>query len=109
MKNILITATILGSIIPVQAQTFNRQTSCNVYYNSPNVLYSGVPCHSWFKNGRLQRVKVYLPNGKKWYDWSTIYSNITPDPRWKECIRFTMRSGNQYQVCTVKNPTQFDI
>lgn len=87
-----------------------RETTCNVYYNNMGKVFEGVSCKTWFTYDKsLSRVKVYLPHVKSWYDWGTGYSNVTKDPRWKECIRHTGKAGNQYQVCTQKSPEQLGI
>ena len=54
-------------------------------------------------------MKVYLPHARKWYDWDTKHSNVTPDPRWRECLRHTGKEGNQYQVCTQQSPEQLKV
>ena len=87
-----------------------RETKCNVYYNNMGKVFDGVPCTAWFSYDKtLSRVKVYLPNAQRYYDWGTGYSNVTKDPRWKECIRHTGKEGNQYQVCTQQSPEQLSI
>lgn len=109
MKSLLF-ATLLLLPTPAFSQSLKyRNTTCNVYYNNWGKVYSSLPCKSWFSNGKLQRVSVYLPNAQKTYDWSTRNSNVTPDPRWVECIRHTGKEGNQYQVCTVKSPQQLGV
>ena len=75
-------------------------TRCNVYYNSATPLHRSVSCQATFTGGRLSRVNFYLPNAGRYYDWSTTQRDITPDPRWRECLRYTYpESGNQYQIC----------
>ena len=109
MKSFLLAASILLST-PAVAQLIYRPTTCNVYYNNRGRVFEGVQCKAWFSNQRLVRVNVHLPHANRWYDWSTRYSNVTPDPRWKECLRYTYEpSGHQYQVCTQKNPQQLGV
>ena len=109
MKNLLIATSILLSTLPAYSQPIYRLTTCNVYYNNRGRVFEGVDCKSWFSNQRLVRVKVYLPHAGKWYDWSTKHSNVTPDQRWRECLRYTLPEGNQYQVCTQQNPEQLKV
>ena len=109
MKKALLIASVLLSTLPAYSQPIYRGTLCNVYYNNRGRVFEGVDCKAWFSNSRLVRVKVYLPHAGRWYDWSTKYSNVTPDPRWKECLRHTGVSGNQYQVCTQKSPQQLGV
>jgi hypothetical protein len=104
MKTFFLAATLFLSSFPAYSQQKYYPTTCNVYYNNLGRVFEGVQCQSWFSNQRLVRVKVYLPHVGRWYDWSTKYSNVTPDPRWKECIRYTRLEGNQYQVCTQLAP-----
>lgn len=80
--------------------------SCNVYYNSATPVYRSVPCQAWFRNGKISRVNVWLPNAKRYYDWKVGAAAVTADPRWPECLRYTMETGNQYQICTVKSPKE---
>lgn len=109
MKQFLIATSILVSTLPAYSQPIYRPTTCNVYYNNRGRVFEGVDCKTWFSNQRLVRVKVYLPHVRRWYDWSTKSSSVTPDPRWKECIRYTRTEGNQYQVCTQKSPEQLKV
>ena len=103
MKGILLAASVFLFALPDYSKTEYRSTTCNVYYNHRGRVFEGVQCKAWFSGQRLVRVNVYLPHAKRWYDWSTKYSNVTPDPRWAECIRHTATEGNQYQVCTQKS------
>jgi hypothetical protein len=109
MKKVLLIASILLSSLPAYSQSIYRSTTCNVYYNNMGRVFEGVDCKVWFSNQRLTHVKVYLPHAKRWYDWSTKHSNVTPDPRWKECIRHTGKEGNQYQICTQQSPEQLKV
>lgn len=109
MKNFLIATSILVFTLPAYSQPIYRPTACNVYYNNRGRVFEGVDCKAWFSNQRLVRVKVYLPHAGKWYDWGTKNSNVTPDSRWKECIRHTGKEGNQYQIYTQKNPHQLKV
>lgn len=77
-------------------------TSCNVYYNSATPVYTNVPCQAQFHNRKLSRVNVWLPNARRYYDWKVGQPQVTADPRWNECLRYTRKEGNQYQICTVK-------
>lgn len=103
MKKLIIATSILLFGLPVHSQVFYRSTKCNVYYNNRGQVFEGVKCKAWFSNQKLTRVNVFLPHTNRWYDWSTYYSSVTPDPRWNECIRHTSTEGNQYQVCTQKS------
>lgn len=87
----------------------NRPEKCNIYYNNKGRIYEGVDCRVWFDNGALSRVYFYLPLDRKWYDWSTKYSQVTHDDTYSECVRYTLPDGNQYQVCTQKTPKQLGI
>ena len=109
MNQFLIATSILLATLPVYSQPIYRTTTCNVYYNNRGRVFEGVDCKAWFSNQRLVRVKVYLPHAGKWYDWDTKYSNVTPDPRWMECLRHTGKEGNQYQVCTQQSPEQLKV
>ena len=103
MKKLLLAVSILLTALPSYSQTVYRPTTCNVYYNNLGRVFEGVQCKAWFSGQQLVRVNVYLPHAKRWYDWSTKFSDVTPDPRWSECIRHTGVEGNQYQVCTQKS------
>ena len=103
MKEFLLAVSILLSALPSHSQPVYRPTTCNVYYNNRGRVFEGVQCKAWFSGQRLVRVNVYLPHAKRWYDWSTKFSDVTQDPRWPECIRHTGVEGNQYQVCTQKS------
>lgn len=96
MKSLIVPFFILFSTIPVSAK-------CNVYYNNMGKVFAEVPCRAQFSGGRLVRVNTYFPHVKRWYDWGIGMPGISPDKRWRECIRHTSSQGNQYQVCTV-NP-----
>lgn len=110
MKSLFLTISIFLTSQPSIAQPVYRSTLCNVYYNNRGRVFEGVDCKAWFSNQRLARVNVYLPHAKRWYDWSVNHSTVTPDPRWNECLRYTYASsGNQYQVCTQKNPQQLGV
>ena len=109
MKKLLLATSILLFTSPAYSQPVYRPTTCNVYYNNRGRVFEGVQCKAWFSNQRLVRVNVYLPHAKKWYDWSTKFSNVTPDPRWNECLRYTTTEGNQYQVCTQKSAEELKI
>lgn len=110
MKKTLLIAFILLSALPVYSHSVYRSTTCNVYYNNRGRVFEGVNCKAWFSNQRLVRVNVYLPHARRWYDWSTKSSSVTPDPRWKECIRYTYEStGHQYQICTQQSPEQLKL
>ncbi len=90
-------------ISPAAAQT--ARTSCNIRFNNRGIVAGDVDCTATFRAGRLERVKFLFSNGK-WYDWSTFASQVTPDPRWPECVRYTQQDGNQWQACTVPSPSQ---
>ena len=109
MKKLILFASILLTSLPAYSQTVYRKTTCNVYYNNMGRVFEGVSCQAWFNNQRLVRVNVYLPHAKHWYDWSTKYSNITQEPRRKECIRHTGKEGNQYQICTQHSPQELGV
>lgn len=108
MKKLLLLTTaasvfLFSSPPPAYSQVVGRSTACNVYYNNLGLVFKGIKCKVWFSNQHLVRAIVYLPNAKRWFDWSTKFSNVTPDPRWAECLRHTGPEGNQYQVCTQKS------
>lgn len=111
MNKLLISTLILLSTLPVHASDIKyRKTKCNVYYNNMGKVFDGTSCEAWFNsNKNLVRVNVYLPHVKKWFDWGVDHSVVTTDPRWKECLRFTGKEGNQYQVCTQQSPEQLSI
>jgi hypothetical protein len=109
MKKLLLAASILHFASPAYSQSVYRSTTCNVYYNNRGRVFEGVQCKAWFSNQRLVRVNVYLPHANRWYDWSTKYSDVTPDPRWNECLRHTGVTGDQYQICTQKSPEELNI
>ena len=109
MKKLLLAASILLFTSPAYSQPVYRSTTCNVYYNNRGRVFEGVQCKAWFSNQRLVRVNVYLPHANRWYDWCTKYSDVTPDPRWNECLRHTGNEGNQYQVCTQKSTEELNI
>jgi len=88
-----------------------RNTTCNVRYNNKGIIAGDVKCNAWFNSSqKLQRVRYFYPQTKKWYDWDVSQAEITSDPRWKECIRYTHpQEGNQWQICTVPSPSQLKI
>ena len=96
MKSLLIPFFIVSSIIPASA---SQTTKCNIYYNNMGKVFADVPCRVQTNGGRLMRVNVYFPHVNRWYDWGVGMPGISPDKRWKECIRHTSAEGNQYQVC----------
>lgn len=101
---------LLTSIPSYSKPVKNELTKCNIYYNNHGRIYEGVTCRVWFNDfKRLSRVYFYYPQNKQWYDWSDKYTQVTPDKKYRECIRYTRPEGNQYQICTQKTPEQLGL
>lgn len=111
LKFLIVSAMILGTQgAYASPETWRRETTCNVRYNSAEVLVGGVKCEAWFDSvPSLTRVKFYYPSTKTWYDWSVASSQIAKDSRWNECIRYTTKEGNQWQICTVPSPKELGL
>lgn len=111
MNRIFLSLLILLAAVPSHSKSIqNKLEKCNVYYNNQGQIFNSVSCRVWFNSsGRLYRVKVFLPNGNRWYDWDSISHKgwVEQDKRWKECLRHTGKEGNQYQVCSVKSSKEF--
>jgi hypothetical protein len=95
---------------PVKAHELqHRNTYCNGYYNSAIKQWDFIPCQAWFKNQRLVGLKFKITPDTKQYVWWVGNPMIEMDKRWKECIRYTSKEGNQWQFCTVKSPKELNI
>jgi len=96
--------------LAVFSNTVIKETTCNVRYNSPNIVAEGVKCKALFdKKATLSGVNFFYTKTGKWYDWSVSQSRVEKDSRWAECIRYTTPEGNQWQICTVPSPQQLNI